>query len=96
VAEHPLAMRKELGAMAFSTTAINFSTVNSSTGFRSKQLVNNKDTTSFEDISPQGISDDSSTGSRVHASRPASLDSGRTSTSNSNNNASLHEVKGML
>ncbi|XP_070368188.1 girdin isoform X12 [Equus asinus] len=58
--------RKELGAMAFSTTAINFSTVNSSTGFRSKQLVNNKDTTSFEDISPQGISDDSSTGSRVH------------------------------
>lgn len=85
--------RKELGAMAFSTTAINFSTVNSSAGFRSKQLVNNKDTTSVEDISPQGISDDSSTGSRVHASRPASLDSSRTSTSNSNNNASLHEVK---
>ncbi|XP_051649053.1 girdin isoform X13 [Manacus candei] len=50
-------------------------------------------TTSYEDVSPQGISDDSSTGSRVHASRPASLDSGRTSTSNSNNNASLHEVK---
>ncbi|XP_008065396.1 girdin isoform X6 [Carlito syrichta] len=85
--------RKELGAMAFSTTAINFSTVNSAGGFRSKQLVNNKDATSFEDISPQGISDDSSTGSRVHASRPTSLDSGRTSTSNSNNNASLHEVK---
>ncbi|XP_009079208.1 PREDICTED: girdin-like, partial [Acanthisitta chloris] len=85
--------RKELGAMAFSTTAINFATINSSTGFRSKQLLNNKDTTSFEDVSPQGISDDSSTGSRVHASRPASLDSGRTSTSNSNNNASLHEVK---
>ncbi|XP_058134571.1 girdin isoform X6 [Dasypus novemcinctus] len=114
--------RKELGAMAFSTTAINFSAVTSSTGFRSKQLVNNKDTTSFEDLSPQGISDDSSTGSRVHgvqdincadahippvrgisamcrvpcvicSSRPASLDSGRTSTSNSNNNASLHEVK---
>uniref|UniRef100_A0A8B9Q184 Coiled-coil domain containing 88A n=1 Tax=Apteryx owenii TaxID=8824 RepID=A0A8B9Q184_APTOW len=85
--------RKELGAMAFSTTAINFATVNSSTGFRSKQLLNNKDTTSFEDVSPQGISDDSSTGSRVHASRPASLDSGRTSTTNSNNNASLHEVK---
>ncbi|XP_068927839.1 girdin isoform X7 [Petaurus breviceps papuanus] len=88
--------RKELGAMAFSTTAINFAAVNSSTGFRSKQLVNNKDTTSFEDVSPQGISDDSSTGSRVHASRPASLDSGRTSTSNSNNNASLHDVKGAV
>uniref|UniRef100_A0A8C8RCF9 Coiled-coil domain containing 88A n=1 Tax=Pelusios castaneus TaxID=367368 RepID=A0A8C8RCF9_9SAUR len=85
--------RKELGAMAFSTTAINFATVSSSSGFRSKQLLNNKDTTSFEDVGPQGISDDSSTGSRVHASRPASLDSGRTSTSNSNNNASLHEVK---
>ncbi|XP_025005206.1 girdin isoform X23 [Gallus gallus] len=88
--------RKELGAMAFSTTAINFATVNSSTGFRSKQLLNNKDAMSFEDVSPQGISDDSSTGSRVHASRPASLDSGRTSTSNSNNNASLHEVKGVV
>ncbi|XP_027720856.1 girdin isoform X5 [Vombatus ursinus] len=85
--------RKELGAMAFSTTAINFAAANSSAGFRSKQLVNNKDTTSFEDVSPQGISDDSSTGSRVHASRPASLDSGRTSTTNSNNNASLHDVK---
>ncbi|XP_027720855.1 girdin isoform X4 [Vombatus ursinus] len=114
--------RKELGAMAFSTTAINFAAANSSAGFRSKQLVNNKDTTSFEDVSPQGISDDSSTGSRVHgvldincadahtppvrgiaamcrvpcqicSSRPASLDSGRTSTTNSNNNASLHDVK---
>ncbi|XP_049726519.1 girdin isoform X4 [Elephas maximus indicus] len=60
--------RKELGAMAFSTTAINFSAVNSSAGFRPKQLVNNK------------------------ASRPASLDSGRAPASNSNNNASLHEV----
>ncbi|XP_021082943.1 girdin isoform X6 [Mesocricetus auratus] len=74
--------RKELGAMAFSTTAINFSTVNSSAAFRSKQLVNNKDTTSFEDVSPQGISDDSSAGSRVHAgavhsqSRPQSHSSG--------------------
>uniref|UniRef100_A0A8C0GED9 Coiled-coil domain containing 88A n=1 Tax=Chelonoidis abingdonii TaxID=106734 RepID=A0A8C0GED9_CHEAB len=74
--------KKELGAMAFSTTAINFATVNSSSGFRSKQLLNNKDTTSFEDVSPQGISDDSSTGSRVHAgginnqSRPQSHSSG--------------------
>ncbi|XP_062465200.1 girdin isoform X8 [Pezoporus occidentalis] len=74
--------RKELGAMAFSTTAINFAAVNSSAGFRSKQLLNNKDTTSYEDVSPQGISDDSSTGSRVHAgaihtqSRPQSHSSG--------------------
>lgn len=29
-------------------------------------LLSYVDTTSFEDISPQGISDDSSTGSRVH------------------------------
>nr|XP_023412976.1 girdin isoform X5 [Loxodonta africana] len=64
--------RKELGAMAFSTTAINFSAVNSSAGFRPKQLVNNK------------------------ASRPASLDSGRAPASNSNNNASLHEVTGAV
>nr|XP_045003404.1 girdin isoform X3 [Jaculus jaculus] len=74
--------RKELGAMAFSTTAINFSTVNSSAGFRPKQLVNNKDTTSFEDVSAQGVSDDSgSMGSRVHGainnqSRPQSHSSG--------------------
>ncbi|XP_052532522.1 girdin isoform X11 [Tympanuchus pallidicinctus] len=73
--------RKELGAMAFSTTAINFATVNSSAGFRSKQLLNNKDAMSFEDVSPQGISDDSSTGSRVHGvvnnqSRPQSHSSG--------------------
>ncbi|XP_071661728.1 girdin isoform X6 [Patagioenas fasciata] len=74
--------RKELGALAFSTTAINFAAGNSSAGFRSKQLLNNKDTTSFEDVSPQGISDDSSTGSRVHAgavssaSRPQSHSSG--------------------
>lgn len=34
--------RKELGALAFSTTAINFAAGNSSAGFRSKQLLNNK------------------------------------------------------
>ncbi|NXC14990.1 GRDN protein, partial [Corythaeola cristata] len=74
--------RKELGAMAFSTTAINFATVNSSTGFRSKQLLNNK-----------GIGRSFLHHDVTMSSRPASLDSGRTSTSNSNNNASLHEVK---
>nr|XP_033792712.1 girdin isoform X3 [Geotrypetes seraphini] len=85
--------RKDLGSMAFSTTAINYATVNLSTSFRSKQLLVNKDTISFEDVSPQGPNDDSSTGSRIHASRPSSLDSGRTSISNSNNNASIHEVR---
>ncbi|KAJ7341288.1 hypothetical protein JRQ81_005211 [Phrynocephalus forsythii] len=74
--------RKELGSMAFSTTSINFATVNSAAGLRSKQLLNNKDATSFEDVSPQGVSDDSSTGSRIHAgavnnqSRPQSHSSG--------------------
>lgn len=34
--------RKELGSMAFSTTSINFATVNSAAGLRSKQLLNNK------------------------------------------------------
>ncbi|XP_069464354.1 girdin isoform X2 [Ambystoma mexicanum] len=58
--------RNELGSMAFSTTAINFSTVNSSAGFRSKQLPKHKDGTSFEDVSPQGVSEGSSPGSRIH------------------------------
>lgn len=31
--------RKDLGTMAFSTTAINFSTANQSTGFRTKQIL---------------------------------------------------------
>lgn len=34
--------RNELGSMAFSTTSINFATVNSAAGLRSKQLLNNK------------------------------------------------------
>ncbi|XP_069090281.1 girdin isoform X2 [Pleurodeles waltl] len=85
--------RKELGSMAFSTTAINFSTAISSAGFRSKQLPKKKDGASFEDICPQGASETSSPSTRIHVSRPTSLDSGRTSTSNSNNNASLHEDK---
>ncbi|XP_078505620.1 girdin isoform X2 [Lissotriton helveticus] len=86
--------RNELGSMAFSTTAINFSAAISSAGFRSKQLPKKKDGTSFEDLSPQGASENSSPSTRIHISRPTSLDSGRTSTSNSNNNASLHEDKG--
>ncbi|XP_014347237.1 girdin isoform X2 [Latimeria chalumnae] len=85
--------RKELGAMAFSTTAINFATANSSSGLRSKQILKPKDASSFEDVGPHSINEDSSIGSS-QASRPTSLDSSRTSSSNSNNNASLHDAKG--
>ncbi|XP_077341641.1 girdin isoform X2 [Lithobates pipiens] len=86
--------RKDLGTMAFSTTAINFSTVNQASSFRTKQIPKSKDGASYEDVSRHGASDDSYSGSTVPAPRPASLDSGRTSLSNSNNNASLHEVTG--
>ncbi|XP_018419839.1 PREDICTED: girdin isoform X1 [Nanorana parkeri] len=84
--------RKDLGTMAFSTTAINFSTVNQARSFRTKQIPKSKDGASYEDVSGHGASDDSYSCSIVPAPRPASLDSGRTSLSNSNNNASLHEV----
>ncbi|XP_043911229.1 girdin isoform X2 [Protopterus annectens] len=83
--------RKDMGTLAFSTTAIDFSTCNPSVGLRSKQSPKSKDNTSLEDVGVQSANDDSSTSSR--ASRPASLDSGRTSSRNSNNNATLHEVR---
>ncbi|XP_075719159.1 girdin isoform X5 [Rhinoderma darwinii] len=47
---------------------------------------------SYEDVGGHGVNDDSYL--TALAPRPASLDSGRTSYSNSNNNASLHEVTG--
>ncbi|XP_075719156.1 girdin isoform X2 [Rhinoderma darwinii] len=84
--------RKDLGTMAFSTTAINFSTANQSAGFRTKQILISKDGASYEDVGGHGVNDDSYL--TALAPRPASLDSGRTSYSNSNNNASLHEVTG--
>ncbi|XP_056423771.1 girdin isoform X2 [Hyla sarda] len=86
--------RKDLGTMAFSTTAINFSTASQSGSFRTKQIIKSKDGASYEDISGQGVHDDSYMTTAGLAPRPASLDSGRTSYSNSNNNASLHEVTG--
>ncbi|XP_073528372.1 girdin isoform X4 [Phyllobates terribilis] len=86
--------RKDLGTMAFSTTAINFTTANQSAGMRTKQILKSKDGASYEDVSGQGVNDDSYVTTAALAPRPASLDSGRTSYSNSNNNASLHEVTG--
>ncbi|XP_038665456.1 girdin-like isoform X9 [Scyliorhinus canicula] len=90
--------RTVLGSMAFSTTAINLTTPNSS-GFRPKQRLKNKGVASNEDLLTHGPNfDNSSTGSRSRgkcytASRPASLDSSRTSSSNNNNNSSAHDVK---
>uniref|UniRef100_A0A8C5PKE2 Coiled-coil domain containing 88A n=1 Tax=Leptobrachium leishanense TaxID=445787 RepID=A0A8C5PKE2_9ANUR len=82
--------RNDLGSMAFSTTAIDFSTLNRSAGLRPRLIPKSKDGASFEDMS--GMNDDAYTGTGAPAPRPASLDSGRTSCSNSNNNASVHEA----
>ncbi|XP_072363936.1 girdin-like isoform X3 [Scyliorhinus torazame] len=88
--------RTVLGSMAFSTTAINLTTPNSS-GFRPKQRLKHKGVASNEDLLSHGPNfDNSSTGSRSRASRPASLDSSRTSSSNNNNNSSAHDVKGAV
>ncbi|XP_071996616.1 girdin isoform X2 [Engystomops pustulosus] len=89
--------RKDLGTMAFSTTAINFSAANQSAGIRTKQILKSKDGASYEDISGHGVNNDYDKYTTTPlAPRPASLDSGRTSYSNSNNNASLHEVTGPM
>ncbi|CAH2255239.1 girdin isoform X2 [Pelobates cultripes] len=53
--------RNDLGSMAFSTTAINFSTLNPSMGFRPKLIPKSKDGTSYEDVSVHGANDDSYT-----------------------------------
>ncbi|XP_077138780.1 girdin isoform X4 [Ranitomeya variabilis] len=51
--------RKDLGTMAFSTTAIDFSTANQSAGMRTKHILKSKDGASYEDVSGHGVSDDS-------------------------------------
>ncbi|PIO38337.1 hypothetical protein AB205_0039300 [Aquarana catesbeiana] len=62
--------RKDLGTMAFSTTAINFSTVNQASSFRTKQIPKSKDGASYEDVSGHGASDDSYSGSTVPGKYP--------------------------
>ncbi|XP_018118001.1 girdin isoform X2 [Xenopus laevis] len=88
--------RKDLGSMAFSTTAIDFSTANASSAFRSKVLPKSKDGASYEDLSARSVGSDSYSVPGTHAPRPASLDSARTSSSNSNNNASAPGVTGVV
>ncbi|RXM34000.1 Girdin [Acipenser ruthenus] len=84
--------RKELGAMAYSTTAINYATLNPSAGLRSKHRHKSKDNASCEDVAPR-VTDESSNVLRIHASRPVSFDSCKTTSSNSNNNALSNDAK---
>ncbi|XP_018120549.2 girdin isoform X2 [Xenopus laevis] len=88
--------RKDLGSMAFSTTAIDFSAANASSAFRSKVLPKSKDNTSYEDLSAHSVRNGSYSVPGTHAPRTSSLDSARTSSSNSNNNASAPAVTGMV
>ncbi|XP_066553043.1 girdin isoform X1 [Amia ocellicauda] len=82
--------RGGLGSMAYSTTAINYATL--STGLKSKQRLKSKDDASCEDVTPCVV-DEPNNGVRSQASRPTSLDSSKTTSSNSNNNASPLEGK---
>ncbi|MBN3312820.1 GRDN protein, partial [Atractosteus spatula] len=79
---------RELGSMAYSTTAINYATLHPSTGLRSRHRLKSKDNASCEDVAPR-VLDEPSNGVRAQAPRPVSLDSSKTTSSNSNNNASL-------
>ncbi|XP_039594558.1 girdin-like isoform X3 [Polypterus senegalus] len=56
--------RKELGAMAYSTTAINSATLNPSAGLRSKNKHKAKDNASCEDVAPR-VTEEPSSGLRV-------------------------------
>nr|XP_023683877.1 girdin isoform X3 [Paramormyrops kingsleyae] len=49
--------RKELGSMAYSTTAINYATLNLPAGHRSKQRLKAKDNASCEDVAPASPED---------------------------------------
>ncbi|KAG8429498.1 hypothetical protein GDO86_020020 [Hymenochirus boettgeri] len=50
--------RKDLGSMAFSTTAIDFSAVSASSGYRSKVLPKSKDGASYEDLNAPSVGDE--------------------------------------
>uniref|UniRef100_A0A3B3QFW1 Coiled-coil domain containing 88A n=1 Tax=Paramormyrops kingsleyae TaxID=1676925 RepID=A0A3B3QFW1_9TELE len=82
--------RKELGSMAYSTTAINYATLNLPAGHRSKQRLKAKGR-ARRSIPPQPSTPQLS-------SRPTSLHSSRTTSSYSNNNShsSSLEVKGTV
>ncbi|XP_018605016.2 girdin isoform X2 [Scleropages formosus] len=77
---------KELGSMAYSTTAINYATLNLPSGHRSKQRLKAKDNASCEDVAPASSDDTNGPRSQAGAmngnhSRPQSESSGEFSLS---------------
>ncbi|CAB1343770.1 unnamed protein product [Coregonus sp. 'balchen'] len=86
---------KELGSMAYSTNAINYATLTLPSGSRAKRSLKIKDNASCEDV-PASSADPN--GVKGQASRPSSLHSIKTISSNSNNNShsSPLEAKGTL
>ncbi|KAK6328614.1 hypothetical protein J4Q44_G00005920 [Coregonus suidteri] len=86
---------KELGSMAYSTNAINYTTLTLPSGNRAKSSLKIKDNASCEDVP---ASSDDPIGVRGQDSRPSSLHSIKTISSNSNNNShsSPLEAKGTL
>ncbi|KAJ8387320.1 hypothetical protein AAFF_G00158160 [Aldrovandia affinis] len=83
---------KELGSMAYSTTAINYATLHLPAGHRAKQRHRARDIASCEDVAP--TASDSVNGLRSLASRPTSLHSGKTTSSYSYNNSHNSPLQG--
>ncbi|KAM6956421.1 girdin [Aplochiton taeniatus] len=77
---------KDLGSMAYSTNAIDYATLTLPNPSRAKNRLRVKENASCEDVA--GSSGDAN-GIRGQASRPSSLHSNRTTSSNSNNNSRL-------
>ncbi|XP_055758616.1 girdin-like isoform X5 [Salvelinus fontinalis] len=86
---------KELGSMAYSTNAINYATLTLPSGSRAKRSLKIKDNASCEDVP---ASSDDPIGVKGQASRPSSLHSIKTISSNSNNNSHFSplQTKGTL
>ncbi|XP_042179571.1 girdin isoform X2 [Oncorhynchus tshawytscha] len=86
---------KGLGSMAYSTNAINYTTLTLPSGSRAKRSLKIKDNASCEDVP---ASSDDPIGVKGQASRPSSLHSIKTISSNSNNNSHFSplQTKGTL
>ncbi|XP_070982074.1 girdin-like isoform X2 [Oncorhynchus clarkii lewisi] len=83
---------KELGSMAYSTNAINYTTLTLPSGNRAKRSLKIKDNASCEDVA---ASSDDPIGFRGQASRASSLHSIKTISSNTSHSTPL-EAKGTL
>ncbi|XP_015217936.2 girdin isoform X2 [Lepisosteus oculatus] len=62
---------RELGSMAYSTTAINYATLHPSTGLRSRHRLKSKDNASCEDVAPR-VLDEPSNGVRAQGLQDSS------------------------